>query len=139
MYELVESKWFSLPQIIRYIFIGCLNALVAYVVFCLLVFLFGESNRQVCLAVQWILTSFFSFYTQRVFVFRSCGKIVNEYCKCCSAWFLGYFINAVTLELFMKLFRNVYIAQFTAIAVTAVVTYILLKYWALVKCKNNNN
>lgn len=133
------SKWFKIPQFIRFIIVGVFNTALAYLVFCLLVFIFGEEFRQICLAAQWALTSFITFLTQRTFVFRSKDKLLKEYSKCCVSWALGYLINAILLELIMKLPINVYLAQIIALGLTSICNFVLLKYWALRKKKGINN
>lgn len=133
------AGWFKIPQFIRFIIVGIFNTAIAYLVFCTLVFIFGEELRQICLAVQWALTSFITFLTQRTFVFRSKGKILKEYLKCCATWVIGYLINAILLELIMKLPINVYLAQIIALGLTSICNFVLLKYWALRKKKRENN
>ncbi|MBE6449985.1 MAG: GtrA family protein [Alphaproteobacteria bacterium] len=129
----VWHLWFKFPQSIRFILVGGFNALFAFCVFCLLVFLIGEQWRQVCLITQWILTSFVSYILHRIFVFQSKGKILEEYIKCCATWIVGYFVNALTLETLFQLGVNVYLAQLISQIVAAFVSYFAFKYWALSK------
>lgn len=133
--KICKIKWFKLPDQFRFLIIGGFNTLVAYIVFCLLVLMFGEENHQICLAAQWIITSFISFFTQKNFVFKSNGNYLKEYLKCCVTWFVGYCINVVLLEFFVRLNLNVYISQIAALGITAICNYILLKYWALIRTK----
>ena len=125
--------WFKFPQTIRFILVGGFNALFSYIVFCMLVFFLGEQFRQICLIIQWISTSFISYISQRIFVFQSKGKILEEYMKCCATWIVGYLINATTLEVLFRAGVNVYISQFIAQVVSAVISYFSFKYWALTK------
>lgn len=50
--KICKIKWFKLPDQFRFLIIGGFNTLVAYIVFCLLVLMFGEENHQICLAAQ---------------------------------------------------------------------------------------
>lgn len=131
LWDFAWNLWFKFPQSIRFILVGGFNAVFAYGVFCLLVYLAGEQWRQVCLVTQWLLTSFISYILYRIFVFQSHGKIWEEYVKCCTTWIVGYFINATTLEIFFRLGLNVYVAQLTAQINAAIVSYFAFKYWAL--------
>ena len=133
----LSEKWFKIPQIFRYLVVGIFNAAVAYIVFCILVFIFGEKYRQICLAAQWVLTSYISFLTQRTFVFQSRGNKIHEYSKCLLSWTVGYIVNAVMLEVFFRLNINVYISQIFAIGISSLCTFVLLKYWALIKKKKD--
>lgn len=127
------QKWYKIPEILRFLFVGIFNASFSYCVFCILVYFFGEQNAQICLAVQWVMTSFITFSTQKFFVFQSKGNIIKEYLKCCASWAVSYIINAVILELLINSGLNVYIAQFTALGIASCCTFIMLKYWALIR------
>ena len=132
---ILKEKWLSLPQLLRFLFIGGFNTGFSYMVFCLILYMAGGKNHQLCLALQWILTSIVSFMTQKYLVFRSKGNVVGEYLKCCGTWGIGYLINAFLLELFVNIIGNAYIAQIFALGITAVSNFVLLKYWALTKKK----
>lgn len=131
MWRFIWDLWFKLPRIIRFIFVGGFNAVLAYTVFCLLVYFAGDEWRQLCLIIQWILTSFFSYFLYRIFVFESQGKIWQEYIKSCATWIVGYFVNAIALEIFFQLALNIYLAQLIAQIIAAIVTYFSFRYWAL--------
>ena len=125
------KKWCEIPDKIRFLLIGAINAGISYLIFVLSIFILGESFYQICVAFQWVLSSVFSFINQKVFVFCTKGNWFKEYFKCCTTWFISYILNVVILEVLVKFVRiNVYIAQIISIFSVAIVTYVLFKYFA---------
>ena len=110
--ELLYEKWFEIPDKIRFLVIGGVNAGISYIIFILAVLLLGDKYYQICAALQWVISSFFSFTNQKIFVFRTKGNWVREYLKCCTTWLVSYLMNALLLEALVKYCDlNVYIAQ----------------------------
>jgi len=126
--------WFRLPDFIRFIIIGCLNAAISYIIFAVAVLLLGQGLYQLCVALQWIISSVISYLNQKFFVFCTKGNYVKEYLKCCSTWVISYLLNVIILEIFVRyITKNVYIAQFIALGVVSVSTYLLFKLFAFKK------
>lgn len=121
--------WFKIDDKIRYLVIGSCNAAISYIIFALALFIIGEEYYQICVALQWVISSVFSYFNQKIFVFRTKGNYFKEYIKCCSSWFVGYLLNVLIIEVLVK-FMNTYAAQFIAIGLVSVITYILFKYFA---------
>lgn len=134
MFWLVWDFWFKLPDKIRYILVGGFNATVQYLLFILFLWLLGEQQYQFSLVLSWCISSLSSFATQKIFVFCTKGNFQNwiqEYVKCVGVWITSYFINAVILDLLVRLGEiTPYIAQIIAIACTTITGYILFKYFA---------
>lgn len=127
----LKEKWFNLDDKIRFFIIGCINAGLSYLIFVLCVLIFGNSLRQLCVALQWIISSVFSYLNQKFFVFNTKGNYIREYIKCCSTWFVSYVLNVILLEILIKYFiKNVLISQFISLLTVSVVTYVLFKYFA---------
>ena len=125
------NKWCSIPDKIRFLFVGGVNAGFSYIIFAIALYLIGSEHYQMCVALQWIISSVFSFVNQKVFVFCTKGNYLHEYLKCCSTWAVSYFINVIILELLVRFaIKNVYISQFISIFLVSVVTYVLFKYFA---------
>lgn len=124
-------NWCKIPDKIRFLIIGAVNAGISYLIFVLALFLIGDKYYQICAALQWIISSFFSFTNQKLFVFCTKGNWIKEYLKCCTTWLVSYLLNVLILEIFVKYINlNVYIAQFLSIFAVSVVTYVLFKYFA---------
>jgi len=128
------DKWLKLPDFIRFIIIGCINAGISYIIYAVAVFLTGEAHYQLCVALQWILSSFISYLNQKFFVFCTRGNYIKEYLKCCTTWAISYLLNVIILEIFVRfIIKNVYIAQFISLFVVSISTYILFKCFAFKK------
>ena len=126
--------WFKLPDFVRFIIVGCTNAAISYLIFAIAVLLLGQGHYQLCVALQWILSSFISYLNQKFFVFCTKGNYIKEYLKCCSTWVVSYLLNVIILEIFVRFItKNVYIAQFVALAVVSAATYLLFKLFAFRK------
>ena len=125
------DKWCTIPDKIRFVIIGGINAAISFVIYAVAIFLLGEEHYQICVALQWIISSVFSFINQKVFVFCTKGYWIKEYFKCCTTWVVSYFCNAVFLEIIVRFItKNVYIGQIVSIFLASIVTYVLFKYFA---------
>lgn len=126
------EKWCLIDNKIRFVLIGCINAVISYVIYAIALFVLGDIHYQICVALQWGISSIFSYLNQKFFVFCTRGNYVQEYFKCCTTWLVSYLINVLILEVLIK-FMNAYIAQFISIFWVSIVTYILFKYFAFKK------
>ena len=125
------TNWCRIDDKIRFLFVGGVNAAFAYLLFIIFILIFGESQRQLCVALQWIFSSVFSYFNQKFFVFCTKGNYLKEYIKCCSTWAFGYFLNVILLELLIRfVLPNVCIAQFVSMFLVSVFTYIIFKCFA---------
>lgn len=131
------DKWCSISDKIRFLIIGGINAGISYIIYAIAIYLIGEAHYQICVALQWIISSVFSFTNQKLFVFCTKGHWLKEYFKCCTTWIVSYFCNAILLEVIVRfLIKNVYIAQIISIFLASIVTYVLFKHFAF-KHKEN--
>ena len=127
----ILNCWLKLDDKIRFVIIGGVNATISYIIFAILIVILGESQHQLCVTGQWVLSSFISYLNQKFFVFCTRGNYLKEYLKCCSTWAVSYVLNLIILEIILRyLIKNVYIAQFVALFTVSVVTYVLFKYFA---------
>ena len=125
------NLWCKLPDKLRFLLVGGYNAAFSYIIYIIAVKLLGEGHYQICVALQWSISSIFSFINQKVFVFCTKGNWIKEYLKCCTTWVVSYFLNAIILELIVKyVSKNVYIDQLVSIFIVSIVTYVLFKYFA---------
>ncbi len=127
----VFNIWFKLSEKLRFLMVGGFNTVVSFLIFAIFTIWLGKLNYQICLFLSWLVSSIISFSTQKVFVWRTKGFWIKEYCKCCISWGVSYLINASILEIFVKILQfNIYIGQMIAIIITAIATYILFKNFA---------
>ncbi len=127
----IYNMWCKIDDKIRFLIIGACNAAISYLIFVIALLIIGDTHYQICVAIQWGISSIFSYLNQKFFVFCTKGNYINEYLKCCTTWLVSYFVNVVILELLMNfVFKNAYIAQFISIFLVSVITYVLFKYFA---------
>jgi putative flippase GtrA len=132
--KFLYEKWCGISDKIRFLFIGGINAAISYVIFAIALWFLGDEMRQACVILQWTLSSVFSYFNQKFFVFCTQGNYLKEYLKCCSTWAVSYVLNVIILELLVRFaIKNVYISQFVSIFLVSVVTYVLFKYFAFRK------
>lgn len=124
------EKWCKIDDKIRFFIIGCINAGISYLIFILCILLLGEEMRQLCVVLQWTISSVFSYLNQKFFVFCTKGNYIKEYIKCCSTWAISYLLNVVLLEATIRFIHNVYISQFISLLLVSVLTYVLFKFFA---------
>src|SRR5574344_129473 len=134
------NNWCKISDKIRFLFIGGVNAGISYIIFAIAIYIIGQGHYQVCVFLQWTISSVFSYFNQKFFVFCTKGNYLKEYLKCCSTWALSYFINVIILELLVRyVIKNAYLAQFVSIFLVSVVTYVLFKYFAFKPHKKSEN
>ena len=125
------EKWCKIPDKIRFLFIGGVNAAISYIIFAIALYILGDKNYQACVILQWTISSVFSYFNKKFFVFCTKGNYLKEYLKCCSTWAVSYLLNVIILELLVRFaIKNVYLSQFISIFLVSVVTYVLFKYFA---------
>ena len=129
----VWNWWFRLPDKLRFLLVGGFNATVAYCLYALLLWIWGDSHYMAALNWSWILSSISSFICQKIFVFCTKGRPLDwlkEYLKCLATWLVSYVINAVVLwALVSRAGMNPYLAQIIAVACTTVSSYCFMKYF----------
>ena len=134
IFWIIWNFWFKLPDKIRFLLVGGFNALVQYLIYISFLYFWSEDKYQTALILSWIISSFSSFATQKIFVFCTKGKFmdwIKEYIKCLGVWVVSYTINAVILEILVNYFViNPYLSQIIAITCTTISSYILFKYFA---------
>ena len=128
------DNWIKIPKVIRFIIIGGVNAFISYLIFAFALYFLKGQHHQLCVVLQWTLSSFPSYLNQKFFVFGTRGNYAKEYVKCCSTWLVSYFLNAAILEFFVRyLIKNPYIAQIISLFIVSAVTYVLFKFFAFKK------
>ena len=135
--EVLYKTWCKIPDKIRFLIIGGVNAGISYAIFALAVYLLGAAHYQACVILQWSLSSVSSYFNQKFFVFCTRGNYLKEYLKCCSTWAVSYLLNVLILELPVRFaVKNVYLSQLISIFAVSVVTYVLFKYFAFKKVED---
>ena len=127
----IRDIWLQLSDKIRFLIIGGINTFLSYLLFVLFLKILGHSYYQVCVILQWSLSSVVSYLNQKFFVFCTKGNYLEEYIKCCSTWIISYFVNIIVLSFFVNyVTKNLYVSQFVSLFIACVVTYVILKSFA---------
>ncbi len=129
LYNKIFQLWMKAPQKLRFLLVGGYNTVFSYALYAL--FIYTGITAQLALFLSFLLSSFNSYFTQKIYVFHTKGNCINEYIKCLFTWFGSYIINAILLEGLMCLVGlNAYIAEFIALVLITIYSYTTLKYFA---------
>ena len=120
--------WMRFPEKIRYLLVGGYNTVVSYALYAL--FVWWGMHPQLALFLSFLVSSVNSYWTQKIYVFNTRGNVMKEYIKCLFSWGISYLLNAALLEFFLSLHWNKYFAQFVALALVTINSYLMLKYIA---------
>lgn len=129
-YRTLYSIWMCFPEKIRYLLVGGYNTLFSYILYALLLWLGFDKSPQLALFLSFAFSSVHNFWTQKIYVFNTKGNALEEYIRCLISWGISYILNVILLELFLILGLNPYVAQFLALVLITVNSYLLLKYLA---------
>lgn len=136
IYKQIEKRWFGLGEKIRFLLVGGANTLFSFLMYVGVLCLLGKDKYQISLIISWSISTIFSFSTQKKLVWRTKSNWIKEYFKCLQSWFCGYILNAFVLEISVEFLNlHVFCGQFFSIAITTVVSYLLMKFYVF---KNKN-
>lgn len=134
LYNYLFSIWIKIPEKVRFLLVGGYNTVISYAIYSLILYILNGHHPQFSLFCAFILSSVNSFWTQKIFVFQSVQKAFPEYIRCLGAWSINYGFNAVLLFIFADVCHiNPYAAQFLALVLVTVNSYMMLKYIAFKK------
>ena len=68
IFWIIWNFWFKLPDKIRFLLVGGFNALVQYLIYISFLYFWSEDKYQTALILSWIISSFSSFATQKIFL-----------------------------------------------------------------------
>lgn len=125
------------PEKIRYLLVGGYNTVFSYALYVLFVWKWG--HPQWALFWSFLVSSINSYWTQKIYVFNTRGHVVQEYIRCLLSWGISYLLNAALLAGFLWLNWNEYFAQFVALALVTINSYLMLKYIAFQNHKKKPN
>lgn len=131
LYFRLFNFWMRFPEKIRFILVGGYNAVISYLLYVLILWFTNEKSPQLALFTSFIVSTFHNFLTQKIYVFCTKGGYLREYIKCLTSWTISYVLNSMFLILFTAVFNiNPYLAEFFAMAIVGVNTYLMLKFFA---------
>jgi putative flippase GtrA len=132
MINKLYTIFLQLPEKIRFMLAGGFNTFIGYSVFLALYYMFSASwHYQLILVLTYLLTSFCSFITLKLFVFRAKGKWFYEYLRTLLSVSFIFFINTFSLYLLVEVFHlGVIFSQTISIGITIIVSYLAHKFFS---------
>ena len=121
--------FFHFPEKIRFLLVGGFNTVVGYIIFVILYFfLQNYLHYSLILLIQFMIAVNISYLTMKFFVFRTKKNYKSEYPKTILTYIGVYFVNLLLLAFLQRIIENIYFAQFIAISMVVVITYMMHKY-----------
>lgn len=124
-------------QRVRFLIIGAVNSMVGYGFFVLVQWLFGAYISYFgSLIAAHLLASILAFLLYRAYVFRVRGAALVDFLRFQVVYLVPLTANAIALPVLVSLLHwNVYIAQATIVAVSAIVSYFGHKFFSFRRAK----
>ncbi len=114
----------------RYFIVGIWNTLFGFGVFTILIALAPESWYLFSLTISTILAVIHSYFTQRIFVWRSEADIRNEFVRFSSVFFIQFVLNMFLLYFFVEKFETDPLwTQYVVGSILILTTYFFHKFW----------
>ncbi len=121
-------------QEIRFLLVGCLNTIVGYGIYALLIYF--HMNYLIANTISTIIGVIHSYLWNRFFTFKSKEKAFMEILKFASVYFVSYLIGSCTLFLFKSVLNvSPYIAGFINLFITTIISFFGHKYFSFRKNK----
>ena len=114
---------------IRFLFVGCLNTIVGYGTYALLVYI--NVNYLIANTISTIVGVIHSYIWNRNFTFKSNNKVGKELIKFITVYIISYIIGLINLYVIVNIFDiNKYIAGIINIVITTIVSWFGHKYFS---------
>jgi len=120
-----KKNW---PEFKKFIIVGILNTLVGYGLFAILIY--ANIFYLLSLTISHVLATFHSYLWNRLFTFKSAGKISRELPKFAVVYSFIYVLNFFLLYLAVDLLKlNVLISQLFILGFVTIVSFLGQRYW----------
>ena len=139
LYLQIFHFWMRFPEKVRYLLVGGYNTVISYALYALFLWMSDNHHPQAALFASFLISSINSYWTQKIYVFGTRGNYGREYVRCLFSWGISYLMNVCLLQFFLWLNWNPYVAQFLALALVTVNSYLMLKYIAFQNHKRGNH
>lgn len=116
-------------ELIRFLFIGCINTAFSYSLFCFLIAI--KIPHVLAISLSYICGVTFNFQTIGRFVFKSHNNRLIV--KFVLVYLLLYFINLITIEAVNYFIKNWYLSGGISTAFCAFISFTLNKCWVFKK------
>lgn len=118
-------------RMIRFLAVGAYNTAVGYAIFVALALALGDAwHHQALLAASFAIAVMHSYAMQRWLVFRSSGPMAREFPRFVVVNLSALAINAVLLEVLVRLSVPLLVAQLVATLAVVLVQFVLHQAWS---------
>lgn len=115
----------------RFVLVGIYNTAIGYVIFVAFAFAAGDRlHHQAILALSFAVSVVHAYAMQRILVFKSKNLIRLEFPRFVAVNLSGLAINAVLLEVLVRLSMNLLLAQLIATGATTLISFIAHQAWS---------
>lgn len=130
--EITDASWDVWEQFIKFVLVGCSNAVVTLLVYDAMVIAFDEEIYLIGQTVGYVAGILNSYFWNSRFVFAAKEiKQSQSFVKMCTCYGMTYFMQMGMLYLFVeKLAISAFVAPVLAIIITTPVNFIINKFWA---------
>lgn len=129
MKKVIKSEKF------RFLLVGIVNTLVCYLIFAIMNLLgFGRILEILPILSGYFFSSLMAFYLYKRHVFKSRGKLLEEYFKFIVVYLPSIFLNILLLPMIVRETNiNAYVAQGVLLVVLTVLSYVGHKFFTFKK------
>jgi putative flippase GtrA len=115
----------------RFVVVGIYNTIFGYLVFVAVALAFADRlHHQAILAISFAIAVVNSYLMQRYLVFRSTDAVRKEFPRFVTVNLAVLALNAVLLELLVRLSVALLLAQLMALFATTIVSFVAHQYWS---------
>jgi putative flippase GtrA len=115
----------------RFVIVGIWNTIFGYLMFVLFALAFADRwHHQVILAVSFAVSVAQAYATQRYLVFKSTNAIAREFPRFVTVNLSVLALNALLLEVLVRLAVPLLLAQLIAIFACTVVSFVAHQFWS---------
>ncbi len=126
-----------MTKILKFATVGVLNTLINYIIYCVLCYV--GVNYQVALFIAYMIAMVNSFLMNKVWTFEDKEKSDGmQISKFIAVNLFSCLLNAVFLEIFVRVGLNIYLAQAVATGIVLFCNFILYNSFIFNR-KNSNN
>ncbi|MBR6133648.1 MAG: GtrA family protein [Bacilli bacterium] len=114
---------------IRFLIVGCLNTIVGYSIYAILIYL--NINYLIANTISTIIGIIHSYIWNRLFTFKSNNNIKKEILKFISVYFISYVLGLLNLYILVNILNtNKYIAGIINIFITTIISWFGHRYFS---------
>ena len=119
---------FPIKQLLKFNFVGILNAIVSY---CVFIFFLDYFNYIISLFISHLFGVTHSYIWNRHWTFKKTKSKVNEFLKFNSVYVIVFVVNAVSLIFLVDTLKlNPGIGQLMVLPVISIISFVGHKYWS---------